>query len=444
MDHAGVFRIFRFLIIALVAAIALESCGCGQDRPHSGGADGALDGLLYNLSSDDAKVRAEAAWALGKSGEEEAVEPLIRALGDDDSNVRDWAALGLVRIGKAAVPKLTSALEDGFKVGINSEGENDDERDNKTDLVRWQVAAALGMIGDSNASEPLRQALESQSSRMRYWSAFALGQIGENSSNESRESLAFALGDANGSVRYEAGLALRATEGEGAADIFIGLLNNDSISRRAGAARALGEGGEDRAVMPLVGALKDGEAAVRLEAARSLGRLADGRAAEPLVELLSDADPAVRVQAIASLEAIGEPATDSLVSALKVKVNAQGDEAAAGAAQALGGIGEERSLEALEEAFSQGTERMRMAAGRAMININASRTGAFMISLLQSQQTPAEVRADAAWALGEIGDGAAKGPLIRAMGGDGEEEVRISAARALKKIGGGEVPEYTI
>jgi HEAT repeat protein len=54
------------------------------------------------------------------------------------------------------------------------------------------------------------------------------------------------------------------------------------------------------------------------------------------------------------------------------------------------------------------------------------------------------MRADAAWGLGEMDDKRASVPLLQAMNGDQESDVRLNAARALKEIGGGTVPEYKI
>ena len=419
----------RSAIIAISVIIflplVLGGIAAGQDR--------AMDELLGNLSHNDAKIRAEAAWALGKSGEEEAVQPLIGALSDEDRNVREWAALGLARIGPPAVAALCSALK-GPEDGGYGEG------------TSWQAAAVLGLIGDANASRPLQEALQSNSSTVRYWAAQALGSLGDSGS---KESLISALGDENASVRYEAGLALIDTQGAGAADILTGLLldgSGSSSNRRAGAARALGEMEQSSSVPALVAALQDGQALVRLEAARALGRLGNGQAAEPLVRLLSDSDDGVRSQAISSLQAIGEPAENPLVSALKGAENGSEEALAAaeGAAQALGGIGVESSSGALEEVFLSGGERIRVASARAMIEINSSRTALYMISLLNSSAAPAEVRAGAARALGEAGEASGREPLIQAMSGDSDGEVRMSAARALKSMGGGEVTEYTI
>jgi len=416
-------RCFKAAAAALMSLIIFSGCAAGQDGDLSGGKGaGAADDLVINLSHEDARVRAAAAWNLGKSGEEEAVQPLIGALRDEDANVREWAVLGLVRIGRPAVPALCSTLNEG------------------NESAAWQAAAALGLIGDANASRPLREALQSGSSNVRYWAAQALGGLDDNSS---KESLIFALGDENASVRYEAGLALRATEGAGAADIFIGLLQEENGSRRAGAACALGNADGSGAAPALVSALQDEQAGVRLEAARALGRLGDGSAAEPLTGLLSDENGQVRGQAIASLQAIGEPAVRPLLSVLQ-GANSSPEDAAEGAAIALGGIGEEGSLDALEEAFIRGGERVRIAAARAMMKINASRAGMYMITQMGSAQAPADVRADAARALGEMGDKSARGALIQAMASDSDEDVRLNAARALKSIGGGEVPEYKI
>jgi len=88
----------------------------------------------------DAKIRGEAAWTLGKSGDALAVRPLIQALEDDDRNVRQWSVLALLKMGCFATQELIGLL----KAGTNQ---------------CLQAAAALGQINDSSAVEPLSMAL---------------------------------------------------------------------------------------------------------------------------------------------------------------------------------------------------------------------------------------------------------------------------------------------
>jgi HEAT repeat protein len=56
-----------------------------------------------------------------------------------------------------------------------------------------------------------------------------------------------------------------------------------------------------------------------------------------------------------------------------------------------------------------------------------------LIEILEDQSLPGDLRADAAWALGEMGDARAKEPLVYAMSYDRDNGVRMSAARAMKK-----------
>ena len=91
---AGASTIVGFTLTILLM-IALAGPVMGQSGSKS------TQEIIQNLTHKDAKVRSEAAWALGKRGDPVAVDPLIQALEDDDRNVRDWATLALVKIGQA-------------------------------------------------------------------------------------------------------------------------------------------------------------------------------------------------------------------------------------------------------------------------------------------------------------------------------------------------------
>ncbi len=94
-------------------------------------------------------------------------------------------------------------------------------------------------------------------------------------------------------------------------------LKSEEEALRENAAVELGHWGDLRAVEPLIEALRDKECAVRFAAAESLGRLADARAVGMLVECIADRDGGVRDKAMEALQAIGEPAVDPLIGALK-------------------------------------------------------------------------------------------------------------------------------
>ncbi|MEX2720565.1 MAG: HEAT repeat domain-containing protein, partial [Candidatus Wukongarchaeota archaeon] len=73
-----------------------------------------VEGLIKVLKyKKDFKVRAEAAWVLGKIGDGSAVEPLIHALKDKHWSVRWRSPIALGEIGNPiAINSLIQALKD--------------------------------------------------------------------------------------------------------------------------------------------------------------------------------------------------------------------------------------------------------------------------------------------------------------------------------------------
>jgi HEAT repeat protein len=207
-----------------------------------------------------------------------------------------------------------------------------------------------------------------------------------------------------------------------------------------GAAQSLGDLADVKAVTPLIDTLQDREPGVRSEAATALGQLNDSQATVPLIEILADPEEGVRRVAIKALTAIGRQATEPLILALNKSDNIT----QVGAAQALGQIGEEKSAEPLIWAFKNGDGPVRQAAVMALARINRSLAVSPFIQLLGDSNVQSDLRADAAWALGEMNDDGARVPLISAMANDKDSGVRMSAAQALKSIGNTNVPVYSI
>ena len=371
------------LALVILIIIAFLNPACGQMASTS-----KTEKLLLNLSNNDSKIRAQAAWDLGKIGDERAVEPLIEALLDNDRNVREWAALALAKIGAPAFDSLLKALK------------------NKNDSTKWQAAAILGIKNDTNATDALCSVLKSNNSTVRYWAAAALGQIKDD---RSRDSLISALTESNETVRDKMGWALAAIPGKETVDLLIGLLKDENCSRSAGAAR-------------------------------SLSYRADATAVEPLISVLEEAQDPLRRDAIGALAAIGKPATAALIMAL----NESGNRTQEAASEALEKIKDERAVEPLILAFKKGDAVVRHSAAAALAAINESSAVDPMISILQDSAAKKDLRSDAAWALGIMGDQRAKAPLIAAMSSDPDNEVRMSAAKALKSIDRISVPVYKV
>ena len=120
----------------------------------------SINKYILNLTNKDAKLRGEAAWALGKSGDARAVVPLIQALKDSDSDVQQWAVLGLAKVGNSSVEPLIDALN------VSDESINQS-------FTRWEAAAALGLIKDTRAVEPLIRVLKYSDNQSRYWAIIA-------------------------------------------------------------------------------------------------------------------------------------------------------------------------------------------------------------------------------------------------------------------------------
>jgi HEAT repeat protein len=159
-----------------------------------------------------------------------------------------------------------------------------------------------------------------------------------------------------------------------------------------------------------------------------------------LIKHLRDPEVNVRGEAGRALVAIGKPGEEALISALR-----DGDNTTrTGVAAVLGEIGDERSMEPLLLAFQNGDSNVRHAAVIALARINESGALPPFVHILQDPSAGSDLRTDAAWALGEMNDNKARGPLLEAMAVDKDDDVRLSAAKALKNIGRVSVPVYSI
>ena len=189
----------------------------------------------------------------------------------------------------------------------------------------------------------------------------------------------FAQSDESMRLRCMAAQALAKIGDSRAIIPLMSILNNreENYRLRLAAAESLGRLGDEYAVSPLIDILADErEKSVYLKesAAKALGMLGDIRAIEPLIEVLEskrgirDKFNFLKEQAIEAIARIGRPtrkATDSLLAALD-------DEAPSirlAAVEALGAIGDEECLAALQRRVDDADDDVAKAAVYAIYNL---------------------------------------------------------------------------
>jgi len=282
------------------------------------------------------------------------------------------------------------------------------------------------------AVEPLTNALKGKSSNVRRDAADTLGMIGDA---RAVQPLINILKDNNAEVQKRATDALGKI-GKPAVEPLINTLKDNNVEARKNAADALGKIGDARSIEPLVNALKDRDSYVRSHAATSLGRIGDARAVEPLINVLKDESWSVRHEAASALEQIGDAraevplllyglskdsgaAVEALaeigVSAVEPLINALKDEdrdMRANAAAALGYIGDEKALQPLIGALGDEDTTVRLKAVRALRLLNDPKAVPSLTGLLKVEEEKHVLKA-VIFTLTEIGDVRAVQPLSK-------------------------------
>lgn len=162
------------------AALALG----GAKTPNAGQAVTALA-----VSLRDGDVRAMAALALGKIGEE-GVPALIKALKEGDETVNPDLVTGLVQAGRPAVTPLIQVLSDGNRNAVAS------------------ASTALGLIGGPGVPD-LIDALDDSNPQVRSFALLALQQMGPQA-REAVPAIKRRLSDSHPKMRELAEEALKA------------------------------------------------------------------------------------------------------------------------------------------------------------------------------------------------------------------------------------------
>jgi HEAT repeat protein len=140
------------------------------------GDDAGISVLQSALSHQEAEVRREAVMSLGLIQNVQVVEALVTCLHhDEDFTVRMVTARALGMLGgENALKALVTTLQNQQEsIGVRS-----------------NAAEALADIGSAEALTALLEALSDPVAEVRFWSVYALGQIGDARALPALESVA--------------------------------------------------------------------------------------------------------------------------------------------------------------------------------------------------------------------------------------------------------------
>lgn len=148
--------------------------------------------LLRRILSLELETRVSACWLLGQLGQKRAVASLLIAFADPRLSWEAAKALGVINSKRAVKPLINWLLEArhteqraaaAYALGLLTDERtinplvvvlDDPETDPK---VRGHAAEALAHLADDRAAAHLVTALKDPSAEVRFWAAFALGQL---------------------------------------------------------------------------------------------------------------------------------------------------------------------------------------------------------------------------------------------------------------------------
>ena len=203
----------------------------------------------------------------------------------------------------------------------------------------------------------------------------------------------------------------------------------DTAARLVG---CIGRIGGPRTIDPLIRALDHPSPAARCLAAETLGRMAPPRALQPLLDKL-EAIPHERYPAgfdpfpDSLMRALGDFGHAAAVEPLTVRLGSP--RYRTNAAEALAWLGSRRAVDPLIEILHN---RELLPADRFHVLLRDERAVPPLVDMLQHGTS--ERRAEAAAALGRIGDRRAAQPLVAALD-DGDPAVRFHARVAASRLG---------
>lgn len=430
------------LVLSLFAVIMVSSAASAAEMAKEPLTAGALIAKLTDSKTE--KERYEIIAQLAKLGAQ-AVPEVKEALRQKNWRVQWGSAMSLGMIGdKSAVPLLIDLLKNG------------------TDPGKRGAAMALGMLKESSAIPHLIGAMNGVNTLA---AVEALGLIGdrgitpilmrfmeESKDNDEKRVAAEALGRLKDPMAIPAlidGIKANSWQvhapsrwalvqiGKPAVPDLVGLLSVEGGDAARLAAEALGEMKEPSAVKPLMTALKNSKSVpTRIAAADALGQIGDPVVIKPLIEAFEDTGEytvefvwkAVRMAAAEALSKMPRDAQPALIQTLKT---AKGNTLEFSCA-ALDKIHDKSSVQPLIETLARLDDKEKAFPVRVLGSLASKEAVPALLELLKSKE--AEIRREAATALGLIGDESALSALESVAATDPDAGVKRVAQRMVEKV----------
>ena len=259
--------------------------------------DAVRDHIAAAATSEYPSVRAVAAMAIARAGDERDLPTAITLLADDNQSVCIAAIKALARVGGAAeAPRLVELLPSGV------------------DEISFAAADALGVLGVVGLCPRLIQLAEHDEPVVRRAVARAFSAARLDAADEIITRCLLTLArDPDPRVRAEITAALGyATNVDTVSALLVLSLDEDRNVRLA-AIRTLGRRQEPAARRALRGATSDESRSIRAAAARGLTADLAAEDVELALTLLRDSDPGTIIATVRGLARSGAPGTTQAI-----------------------------------------------------------------------------------------------------------------------------------
>ncbi len=332
-----------------------------------------------------------------------ALEGTSELLQDWDQDIKGMAVRALGKMGQAGLEILRKAF------------------DTPDEALRYAILQVFSQVQDIETLGFLHKALTLSHLGLAQAAVQALYAMGEAAFPVLKE----ALDHPERSIRQMSARTLMKLQPQESLWSYLVEINSQSPAQRERSAESLQKFGNSESVSSLLRALEDENNRVRSQATRSLGHLKVVQSRPLLFDVLKDWHRDVREAAVEALGLIGVAEDQYLLLEMLGDPDIHVRNASLAALARMG------NLLPLKAALSDVFPEVRSKAVHTLGLLGAEDTKTDLLELLQSDPD-AQVRAEAAWSLGEIVFAERVEPLIQALE-DPALEVRWAAAQALGK-----------